>query len=100
MELDDGNAVFEWDESKNRLNQYLYGISFEQARDAFADPNRLVFAGLDHITDEERLFCLGNAAGGLMTVRFTFLEQCIRICSAKCWRKGKGIYDAGERALN
>ena len=99
MELDDGRTVFEWDEAKNRINQCIYGVSFEQARDAFADPNRLVFSGLDHITDEERLFCLGAACGGLMTVRFTFLDKCIRIFSATCWRKGEGIEDTAAQGL-
>ena len=35
---DDEITIFEWDEVKNLLNQDKHGVSFEQARYAFADP--------------------------------------------------------------
>jgi uncharacterized DUF497 family protein len=62
METD--GEVFEWDEAKNCLNQDKHGVSFELAKHAFADPNRLIFSDLDHSTDEARLFCLGVAGAG------------------------------------
>ena len=68
MEMAGGIAIFEWDEAKNRLNQTRHGVSFEQARLAFADPDRLIFADLDHSIDEKRLFCLGLTGGGVMTL--------------------------------
>jgi uncharacterized DUF497 family protein len=71
MEGENGIAIFEWNEAKNRLNQAKHGVSFEQARHAFADPNRLIFADLDHSIVEDRLFCIDVASGGVMTVRFT-----------------------------
>ena len=33
---------FEWDEKKNRLNRKKHGILFQLAREAFADPFRLL----------------------------------------------------------
>jgi uncharacterized protein len=56
--MENGNRVtiFEWDEAKNRLNQDKHGVSFEQARRAFTDPNRQIFADLDHGVDEDRFF--------------------------------------------
>lgn len=85
---------------ENCLNQDKHGVSFEQARHAFMDPNRLIFADLDHSTDEERFFCLGWTGSGVMTVRFTYRENRIRIFGAGYWRKGKGIYDNGRRSLH
>jgi uncharacterized DUF497 family protein len=100
MDADDKIAIFEWDEAKNLLNQDKHGVSFEQARHAFADPNRLIFTDLHHSIDEQRLFCLGRAGGGVMTVRFTYRDKRVRIFGAGYWRKGKGIYDDGQRSLH
>jgi uncharacterized DUF497 family protein len=100
MDGDDEITIFEWDEVKNLLNQDKHGASFEQARHAFADPNRVILADTDHSVDEERLFCLGIAGGGVMTVRFTYRLMRIRIFGAGYWRKGKGIYDHERRSLH
>jgi uncharacterized DUF497 family protein len=100
MEMDGEVAIFEWDEAKNRLNQDKHGVSFELAKHAFADPNRLIFSDLDHSIDEARFFCLGVAGGGVMTVRFTYRDKRIRIFGAGYWRKGKGIYDNGRHSLH
>jgi len=37
---------FEWDETKNRLNQQKHGVSFEDAKIVFDDP--LQISKLDH----------------------------------------------------
>jgi uncharacterized DUF497 family protein len=100
MDADDGLTIFEWDEVKNLINQGKHGVSFEQARHAFTDPNRLIFADLDHSIDEERFFCIGMAGAGVMTVRFTYADKHIRIIGAGYWRKGKRIYDDGRRSLH
>jgi uncharacterized DUF497 family protein len=99
MEADGRIAIFEWDEAKNRLNQDKHGISFEQARHAFADPKRLIFTGVDHSIGEERYFCLGVSGGGLMTVRFMYREQCVLILGASIWRDGAGILDTERHSL-
>lgn len=100
MDADDERPIFEWDEAKNRLNQAKHGVSSEQARHAFADPHRVIFADLDHGFGEERFFCLGCAGGGVMTVRFTYRDRRVRIFGAGYWRKGKGIYDDERRSLH
>jgi uncharacterized protein len=84
---------FGWDATKNRHNETKHGLSFEEAMHAFADPNRLIFADLDHSQDEERFFCLGRTEAGVMTVRFTYRDKRMRIFGAGYWRKGKRIYD-------
>jgi len=100
MDAADGLTIFEWDEVKNLLNQSKHGVSFEQARHAFTDPNRLIFADFDHSVDEDRLFCIGWVETGVMTVRFTYRDKRIRIFGAGYWNKGKRIYDDGRRSLH
>ncbi len=93
-------VIFEWDEAKNLINQAKHGVSFQQARHAFTDPYRIIYADLDHSIVEDRLFCLGIAGGGVMTVRFMYRDNCIRIFGAGYWTKGKRIYDNGRRSLH
>lgn len=83
---------FEWDEKKNAENQRKHGVSFEDARAAFADPCRVIRPDLAHSQREERLFCFGKVGGHVMTVRFTHRGPNIRIIGAAYWRKGKDYY--------
>ena len=84
---------FEWDDVKNAKNAQKHGVSFYEAQSAFADPQRIIIEDLGHSGNEERFFCLGMVKGGVMTVRFTFRDDIIRIIGAGYWRKGKRIYD-------
>lgn len=52
-----------------------------------------ILEDLEHSDDEKRYYCLGNVAGGIMTVRFTYRKNKIRIIGAGYWRKGKNIYE-------
>jgi hypothetical protein len=67
------------------------------AQQAFLDPDRVIAQDLDHSGDEQRYFCFGQVAGGVMTVRFTYRAGRIRIFGAGYWRKGKKIYDKQNR---
>jgi uncharacterized DUF497 family protein len=93
-------ARFEWDEAKNRLNQAKHGVSFEEARHAFADANRVILTDLDHGAGEARFFCLGLTGCGVMTVRFTYRKPHIRIFGAGYWRKGRRIYENGRYSIH
>src|SRR4029077_6839786 len=43
-----------------------------------------------HSENEPRLFCIGRSgSGGILTVRFTYRGDCIRIIGAGHWRKGR-----------
>jgi len=88
---------FEWDDSKDRSNQRKHGISFFLAQFAFLDERRVILEYLDHSDDEKRYYCLGNVAGGILTVRFTYRKDKIRIFGAGYWRKGKRIYERENR---
>ena len=84
---------FEWDSSKDKLNQKKHGVSFSLAQLAFLDYNRVILEDLEHSDDEKRYCCLGRVAGGIMTVRFAHRKNKIRIFGAGYWRKGKKIYE-------
>ena len=84
---------FEWDDEKDKLNQKKHGVSFALAQMAFLDGKRVILEDLEHSDEEKRYYCLGSVAGGIMTVRFTYRRNKIRIIGAGYWRKGKNIYE-------
>ncbi len=84
---------FEWDEKKNKENQNKHGLSFEVAQYAFADPSRIIAEDLSHSDKEKRYYCFGKVTEVVITVRFTYRKNIIRIYGAGYWRKGKKIYE-------
>ena len=88
-----GKTTFEWDENKNRLNQKKHDISFEEAQYAFSDSKRIIAKDLEHSESEERYYCFGKINENIVTVRFTYRNNKIRIIGAGYWRKGKQIYE-------
>jgi uncharacterized DUF497 family protein len=84
---------FEWDSAKDEINQKKHGVSFAMAQLAFLDPNRIILEDLEHADKEERFYCLGRVSDGIMTVRFMYRKNKIRIIGAGYWRKGKKIYE-------
>jgi uncharacterized DUF497 family protein len=72
-------ARFEWEPEKDRTNQRKHGVSFAQAQFAFADPKRVIAEDLSHSSKEKRHFCFGLVEGGVLTVRFTYREDVIRM---------------------
>ncbi len=84
---------FEWDANKNSINKEKHNISFERAQHAFEDVKRIIAEDTDHSANEKRFFCFGEVDGGILTVRFTYRDDIIRIFGAGYWRKGKKIYE-------
>ena len=85
--------TFEWDVDKDVINRQKHGVAFATAQLAFADPKRVILKDVSHSTAAEtRYFCLGSAGGGILTVRFTWRSERIRIFGAGYWRKGRKIY--------
>ena len=79
---------FEWDETKNRLNQMKHGVLFEEAKEVFNDPLHL--SKLDHRFSyfEERWITIGKTStGAILVVANLFFsaddEEIIRIISAR-----------------
>jgi uncharacterized protein len=82
-------ATFTWDPAKARRNERIHGVTFEQAREAFEDPNSFAqensYAGQD---GEQRYELIGmTASAALLFVIFVDRshkgEERIRIISAR-----------------
>lgn len=84
---------FDWDPENDLINQQKHGVQFALAQYAFADENRVIARDLEHSEDERRYFCIGQVGAGIMTVRFTYRDDVIRIFGAGYWRKGKRTYE-------
>lgn len=84
---------FEWDDRKDKVNQRKHNVSFSLAQNAFLDPNRIIAIDLKHSKREPRYFCIGRVGDGIITVRFSYRGDVIRIIGAGYWRKGKLAYE-------
>ena len=81
--------IFEWDEKKNKLNQKLHGISFEDARFVFNDPLKIILPDLYHSDKEERWLAIGLVSRVLFVVFTERNENIIRIISARVATKAE-----------
>lgn len=86
-------SQFDWDDDKDKANQDKHHVSFRVAQRAFSDPHRILAKDVDHSQSEDRFYCFGMVNGGVLTVRFTYRDQLIRIFGAGYWRKGRAIYE-------
>ena len=68
-------------------------VAFADAQYAFADSHRVIAEDINHSDSEERYYCFGKVGDGILTVRFTYRNEVIRIIGAGYWRKGKAIYE-------
>ena len=73
---------FEWDEAKNRENQRKHGVPFTLAQHAFGDPDRIIAEDIGHSQRERRYYCIAKVGDAIMTVRFTYRRNRIRIIGA------------------
>lgn len=87
---------FVWSVEKAAANVRKHGVDFETAARAFKDPDRKIYADEQHGQTEERLFCLGKVNNRVLTVRFTYRENLIRIYGAGYWRKGRRHYEQAD----
>ncbi len=88
--------VFEWDPRKNEVNIGKHGVSFIVAQRAFLDPKRVIAEDIEHSRSEKRYYCFGEVDGAVITVRFIYKDQTIRIFGAGHWRKGRKIYEKAQ----
>lgn len=91
------DASFEWDPGKDAENQLKHGVSFVEAQVAFLDVGRVIARDAAHSGSEPRFYCLGRVSGGVLTVRFTYRGNVIRIIGAGYWRRGKKVYEAHSK---
>lgn len=84
---------FEWDEDKNLLNIKKHGIAFNEAMQAFLDPERKILLNTRHSGKEIRYYCLGMVEERVLTVRFIIRDGKVRIIGAGYWREGRKMYE-------
>jgi uncharacterized DUF497 family protein len=89
-------ALFDWDPDKDAENQRKHGVSFVEAQLAFLDPGCVIAEDITHSVDEQRFYCFGLVHGGVLTVRFTYRGQVVRIIGAGYWRMGRRAYEANQ----
>jgi uncharacterized DUF497 family protein len=76
--------IFEWDSKKERANRRKHGISFDEARTIFSDPQELLIADPEHSEDEERLISVGiSNRKRILLVVYTEKGDRIRLISAR-----------------
>ena len=86
-------TYFEWDEDKAQENQKKHNVSFSLAQQAFLNPRRIIVEDEEHSAEENRYYRIGRVEDGIMTVRFTYRGNTIRIYGAGYWRKGRKLYE-------
>ena len=94
--MDRHYGSFVWNVEKEKVNIAKHGVDFFAASRAFLDPKRKIFVSAKHSETEERFFCIGSVDGKILTVRFVYRHEKIRIFGAGYWRGGKKYYE-GEK---
>ena len=84
---------FDWDSEKDKINQKKHKVSFYAAQYVFADPKRIILEDMKHSETEKRYYCVGKVDDEVLTVRFTYRGDRIRIIGAGYWRKGRQYYE-------
>ena len=74
---------FEWDDDKAASNLRAHKVSFEMAREAFADAFYVAREDRREPYGEARYNLIGMAAGRLLHVTYTLRRERIRIISAR-----------------
>ena len=80
---------FEWGEAKAAVNLQIDGVSFNEAVEAFFDPNAVEDFDSEHSAAENRFYIIGFSSRRLLYVVYAerFQGNIIRIISA---RKAEG----------
>lgn len=72
-------------------------VSHLIAQHAFADPQRVISQDLAHSGSEKRFYCFGKVEPGILTVRFTYRKDNVRIIGAGFWRKGRKMHETENK---
>jgi uncharacterized protein len=79
---------FEWDENKRKLNLERHGIDFERAVEIWEGAFIEVPSAQTH-RGEKRLLAVGESAGRIITVVFTWRGKIRRIISARIAKRNE-----------
>ena len=73
--------AFDWDAAKAKINLAKHGVSFEEATEAFEDPDKLEI--YQRVASEDRWWMLARSKKRLLVVVYTETGSTIRIISAR-----------------
>jgi len=78
------NLQFEWNIAKAKKNLEKHGVSFEEAKTIFEDPQFITFLDEEHSEDEERHITIGiSNKMRLLMAAHTERRNLIRLISAR-----------------
>jgi len=82
---------FDYDPEKSRSNKMKHGLDFEEAKQLWADPFRVIVKA--RTEDEERWIMVARVTGEYWSAIFTIRKEVIRIISVRKSRENeKAIY--------
>jgi uncharacterized DUF497 family protein len=85
---------FEWDADKAASNFLKHGVSFNEAREVFYDPNAVEEYDAGHSSAQVRFFVIGLSSRRLLYVVYAETSSAVRIISArKPTRAERKIYE-------
>ena len=89
---------FEWDKNKALKNIEKHGVSFDEGKSVFNDPEFITVVDEEHSVDEERYITIGFSENGrLLILAHTDREGRIRIISTrKATKREERFYENSE----
>lgn len=72
---------FEWDRAKSEANEAKHGISFEEARELWGDPDALAVPARKR--GERRFMLIASLSGSVWSAVFTKRGDSVRIISVR-----------------
>jgi uncharacterized protein len=92
------SSSFEGDLAKDLLNQKKHGVSFSEAQNALLEKHRVLQEDVKHFTAKElRYFYFGKHDDGILTARFTYRGDVIRVVGAGYWTKGEQVHEQANQ---
>lgn len=90
--------IFEWDETKAKINFKKHKVNFEEAKTIFNDPFLFTFPDDKHLVHEERFINIGlSAEGRILILTHTERKGKIRIISCRqATPRERSFYEEGS----
>jgi uncharacterized DUF497 family protein len=95
-----GGLKFERDSNKDRQNQRVHGIAFEDAKYVFKDPCKIIIPDIAHSTKDEERWNVIVIVDQVLFVVYVEKNDIIRIISARIATKKERevYYDSNSNA--
>jgi uncharacterized DUF497 family protein len=82
--VDEEVLEFDWDEGNYEKNWIKHQVKAQEAEEAFADENKIVFLNIKHLDKEERFFLIGKTyTNRFLAIAYTRRDEKVRVISAR-----------------